>query len=221
MRRYIMPEGSPEPANGTKDFLLTEFDLLKEMRASGIAQSENQLKFFITIVSGTTAVLAVLAQLGKKDLMDVSLPLVIPLFVVGVLVFIRLIEAHISITVYTRGLNRIRRYFLDNDRTIEKYLILPVSDDTPTFGRIGFLSTRISVAGLTALATIINSALAFAFFSILSYRVWSILCVAVIVGVLGFLLSIVAHHLYNERQTRNASNKVGVEFPENEKGAQP
>jgi len=202
------------------DFLLAEYGLLKDLRASLITQNENRLNYYITVVSGVAAVTALIFKVydTTEAFYFAALPVSFLLLLLGATIFGRLIETHISITIYARGLNRIRRYFLDNDHRIANYLMLHVFDDRPRFGALGFLSTKTTRLGLSVVPFLINSTL----IGILTGFSTSLLFqfqipASFVIGLITFSLTLVAHYGYYNHQIKKArkvfSKDFGIKFP--------
>jgi hypothetical protein len=221
-KESVMTEGNSRPENGTKDFLLAEYELLKDLRANLQTQTENRMNFFMLIVSGTIAVLAGIAQsnggIEHAVLHNASLVVIFSLLLFGLQTFLRFIEVNISSTTYTRGLNRIRRYFLDRDQSIANHLILPTIDDVPKFGEIGFRSSKLSVIGVigfTGTIIVINSLLAGTFLGMLMLESWNFLGTFVVVTLLVFFLQC----CYYARRMKKAAKVENVtpKFPSSKK----
>lgn len=72
--------------------------------------------------------LALVSQMTSisTSFLVIALILTFLLFSLALITFARLIDGHISLTLYTRGMNRIRRFFVDIDGSIKDYLLLPV-----------------------------------------------------------------------------------------------
>jgi hypothetical protein len=198
-------------------FLLAEYELLKDSRASVTAQGENRARFFVAIVSATVAVMALLPDelLNATDVFYFATSVVVSLLLVfGWLTFARLVEAHISNTKYTRGLNRIRRYFLEADSRIADYLMLPINDDFPVFGKVGSLSTKVIKSGLSTMIAVINSILAGVLLCLIAFWIFRasvLLCL--IIGLLASPVAFVFHYWHYDRQMKKARESISVKFP--------
>lgn len=139
------------------DFMLAEYQTMRDLRAGLISLGENRVNYFLVFVSGAIALvgLGLVERFSEATLNLVVTALLAGLFLLGLLTFARMVERSIRITSYSRGMNRIRRYFVEQHPHIDKYLILPTDDAQPPF--------RESRGGLPMTVAFMDSALAGAF----------------------------------------------------------
>lgn len=149
----------------SQEFMLKEYDLLKDFRELIVHQVDNRVNLYLKMFSTVIASIPVLSifvenpqnVVNNKLLSTILIIVSMLLLYFGVLSFYRVIEGHISIINYTRAINRIRRYFLDNDQNIKKYLAMPVTDNVPKYGTYGFSSVKTINVGATSLIMTLNA----------------------------------------------------------------
>jgi len=203
-----------------REFLIAEYEALREARSAVLATSDNRANFFLASVSGATVVLALIGQLsGMGDIFIISSLTILPLLLlIGIFVFIRVIESHIANYIYVRGMNRIRRYFSEISPNIQKYLILPTYDDVPIFKSSGFNPSKLSgrLFDLTGVLALINSFITSIFLgglTTLYFRQFTPL--VIIAGLLIFVVVFVSHMIYESKRLDKAERETVVNFPKN------
>lgn len=148
--------------NTPEEFLMAEYTTLKEFRASQLEQSQNRFNFFLALVSGALAIIALVNDRNNAF----STPTffvgtgitALSLLYLGIVTYRRIVQTHIRMVEYTRGMNRIRRYFVENYPEIMPYLTFSSDDTRPKLGALGSLT--ISATGLTSMVMFINTVLA-------------------------------------------------------------
>jgi hypothetical protein len=194
-----------------RDFMLAEYSLLKDLRASVLQQTDRRLNFHFTSVSGVIAALALMRQfIEQNDLfLLVSVVLLFILFLMGIMTYDRMIQGHISITRYTRSINLIRRYFVSQHKNIGGYISNPISGDEPKFGNIGFVSggkaPKINKIGLTAMTMLLNSfVVSMILLVVVQFIFQTNFVVNVLVGLVSFGISLAVHDTYLRKTMRKA-----------------
>ena len=144
------------------DFLLAEYAMLRDLRQDTISHGESRLNFFLATVSGALVGIPLINQVSvdKDIILFVNSTIIIGLFILGLITFGRLVQRSVRVIIYTRGLNRIRRYFVDQGLAIQKYLILSINDDHPAFEQTGDLPKAATLLDVTAPVAAINSVIA-------------------------------------------------------------
>lgn len=205
-----------KPANPEQDLqiMISEYSLLKDLRSGIVSHIDSFVKFYFSLVSAIGAVVALVSQItGTNTVFFMSVAtLCFFQFVLGIVTFNRIVEGHISITTYTRGLNRIRRFFVDVGN-IQEYLSMPINDDVPKFGQAGFSGKNVKLIGLSTAIAIINSV----FFAILIGMVNLSLVVNIQLNVLiscvVFIAAVLLHfRVYNVR-AKLAEKNYAVKYP--------
>ena len=185
-------------------FLLEEFQLIWNLRDSAMRHSESRVNVFFALVTviGGAAVWIFRDQLCADDSFIALSILNFFLLLIGILSYIRLIESHVSIVIYTRGLNRIRGFFKKNSTKsfMDRVLILSPYDDQPEFGGFGFSSFKVYFLGLAGLMVVLNFSLVGTFLylilhliNVCSFLVTLILIASMII-LSGFLQIAYAKH---------------------------
>lgn len=170
-------------------FLLDEYATLREFRQNTVTLRETRLNFFLAIISGAIVGLALLNQLSASGLAEIvnflTGVIMLGVFWIGLITFNTTIAANFRVVEYTRGMNRIRRYFVEQHTAIEKYVALPLSDQIPSFGdKMPMMTALINsliggtgislfahaVMGLATIGIYLVGALIFAIFLIGQYR---------------------------------------------------
>lgn len=145
-----------------EDFLVAEYETLKEFRKSQVDQAQNRFNLFLVLVSSAVGIIALVTDAQDTRATSaffISVALTsLALLYLGIVTFRRIIQNHIHTTTYTRGLNRIRRYFVERYPEIEQYLTFPTREDYPRFKAMGSLT--IAATGLTGMVIFLNAVLA-------------------------------------------------------------
>jgi hypothetical protein len=192
-------------------FLLTEYEALRELRAHELDRGEARVNAFLTIVSVVAGLSALTTQFPLAPVVTQSLLVAVScgILLLGLPIHYRLVRRAVLVTTYTRGMNRIRRYFTEFAPQIERYLILPISDDTPKYvrkgaGRKGYRILVAAILGIDA---------AFLVFMVLSYfRVLNIV-VNILFGIAIFLSTFLWLNHYSDHRLRQAELKADIQFP--------
>lgn len=200
----------------TKDFLLAEYQLLKEMRDRVITRGEERIRFYFSLLSGSGALIAFFPQFFSvsQGFYIIILLVLSALLVFGILTLERLVSGHIAARIYARGINRIRRYFVDNDSSITKHLILPFTDDTPELGVIGFNEKKGASTGNFSMMLYMNTILvAVMGVIILTQFIQVQFLYTLIIIVTLCLFSVLLHLRYYASQIQKIGKKITVNFP--------
>jgi hypothetical protein len=134
-----MSEHAPPPAGGEVptpsayrvQFLTTEHWSLLATRSLSWNESFSRTGMFLTLLTGAVVALALVAQatdFGPGFMLFALLTLPVVLFV-GIATFVRLVEVNIEDTVWTLGMNRLRRAYLEMDPGLEPWLITGWTED--------------------------------------------------------------------------------------------
>jgi hypothetical protein len=190
--------------------------MLRNLRQDIVALGESRFNFYLASVSGVFVGFSFLYQSGMRvEILFYAASLgTLGLLCVGFVVFGRLVERSISVIVYTRGMNRIRRYFVEIEPKIEPHVILGTTDDSPFFGTVGHMSRGSWAIEVTAPVAIINSSLLSIFFFILS-RETSIFPIHsdVMLGVFLSFVAFFAQIYYQKMRMDSVEKKTRICFP--------
>lgn len=208
-QKHIQPE--------TLNFLLSEYEVLKESISTEISLGETRINMFITITSGAVVLLTLMSHLAKDDITIfyiTSTSILLSLLLLGLCIFARLIDRDIMLVIYTRGMNRIRHFFVEQEPSIVKYLILPIFDDTPKFYR-SRTKRRVGLRHLTAIINgLIAAFLTYTLFALV-FHVSSVSWQRIIVSVLSFVIVISLQEIYARSRLRSAEDSTKSQFPTN------
>jgi len=115
------------------EFMLAEYATLRELRLSLDSLGESRMNFYLAAISGSVVGLGLLNQLSalSKTTFFINAAVIVGLFFFGTITFARMLQRTVKIVEYTRGMNRIRRYFAEKNPDITQYLWLSLYDDRP------------------------------------------------------------------------------------------
>lgn len=211
-----------QPAEELTDFMLAEYELILNFRQNLVAHAESRVNFFMATVSGAVVALGLLndSSISPEKAYLISGFILVGLFLFGFALYAQLVVRSIGVVQYTRGLNRIRRYFTERHPSSRKYLTLPSTDVKPSFSGIGigqFLSDFGPLFGLPQLVSIINS-----FIGGTGLAIWTVQVPIVISGwsvdpaIAGGILVCVLflfHHAYYYGKVKRANSSFRARFP--------
>jgi hypothetical protein len=112
-------------------FMTTEHFTLQTARGVANAEITSRLQLYLGTLSSAIIALALTAQLSGlgfafRGFALVLLPVV---FFLGVVTHGRLLQVNAEWRLYGQGMNRIRHYFLELAPEMERYFVLPATDD--------------------------------------------------------------------------------------------
>lgn len=213
------PSGSDPGGMLTSIFLLCEFEALEQARTVVISIRDRQLNLYVILASILVTAIVLghaIAQPFTRSAFSVSVGTGLLVFAIfGLILAYRAAQAQLSATMYLRGMNRIRRYFLEQDEAISKYLVLPINDDIPRFGEVFYDAGPLSrIFGIDILAFVNAGAvlcgaclLVFEALPTVDRRASVALCV--LFAATWLRMQLVLHR----SQTRQAESRFLAEFP--------
>jgi hypothetical protein len=200
---------------------LEEYATLRERRQSLDQLGEGRVNFFLATISGTFVGLALLSQpsIVQETIHFISGAIIVGLLWIGFTIFARVVHRSVQLILLDSGMNRIRRYFVDRNPEVEKYLSFPIYDDKPSLQYSIIKEGQYSLRGLPPLVAIINSIIALVgtvLFSRVIIDVNNVL--SLVCGVIVFGLVITAQYRYivNQMRTEARSQREKVRFPARE-----
>lgn len=111
--------------------LTTEHFTLQGARSATVSDSSGRASLYLSTLSGT---LLALSLLGNAT--DLGVPFVVAALVLaptliflGIVTFVRVLESGLEDSLYARGINRIRHYYLEVAPELKPYFILSDRDD--------------------------------------------------------------------------------------------
>jgi hypothetical protein len=130
------PQG-PEGGGGEPDpqalltILTTEHFTLQGARGSTISESSARAALYVGAVSSALIALGFIAQTSELGMAFDAFALVMlpTLYVLGVLMFVRLVETSVENLLYGQAINRIRAYYRSVAGRQARYLLLTGHDD--------------------------------------------------------------------------------------------
>jgi len=204
--------------NRAAQFLTTEHFTLQTARSATIADSSSRASLFMSTLSSAIIALALVGQLSQAGAVFNVFALLLfpPLFFLGLVTFIRVLQSAIADLVYIRGINRIRHFYLEQAPQIRPYFILSASDDTGGAAdhvKISRWQWFITTAGTIM---VINSLLV-GVFTGLGLRAITVLPLVwlILSGLLSFAVSLALHFIYQDRQWSAALKRMPPAFPRN------
>lgn len=202
----------------TVQFMIAEYEALRDSRNTILETIDRRVNYFLTAVSGATVALTLIGQLSgmSESFLFSSLIVLSLLFLLGTFLFLRAVEIHIANYVYVRGMNRVRRYFVDSAPDLKRYLILPVSDDVPAFNTVGFFLSKAPsrIIDLTSMIAAISSFIASVAVTGGAALYFSLpTSVSLSIGLLVFIVVFSIYRVYENGRLRRAERATPVEFP--------
>ena len=203
-------------------FMTTEHFTLQTARGVANAEISARLQLYLGTLSSALIALALTAQLtglgfAFRAFALVLLPVV---YFLGVVTHGRLLQVNAEWRLYAQGMNRIRHYFLEVAPQMERYLVLPATDDPwATLAAVGIRSggnpwwQALLTAG--AIIVVVNSVLAGVFAGLLwrSVAGSSGPVPLALSAAVGFLVSLGSLGLYGQRAFRRDLEASPVVFP--------
>lgn len=223
-----VPRGSdaaaPEPGEGPTDvpelaqYAAAEHFTLQAARVATTTEAVGRATVFLGSVSGVVLALAFIGQVSNLDQPFPLFALVLlpPLLFAGLVTFVRVLESAIEYMVYERGMNRIRRLFVERAPELRDYLILSTHDDTiGTLSNTGagpsFRQMFLTTAGLVA---VVDSVIAASLAAVIAGTVVRASAVTTLVaGALAFVIILACHQIYQYVTWRRYERRIPVRFP--------
>jgi hypothetical protein len=111
--------------------LTTEHFTLQTARSATIMETNGRSALFLSTVSSAVVALAFIGQVADvgQPFFLFALAVLPTLFLLGLLTYLRLAQSAGEDLLYSRAINRIRRYYLDLDSTAPSWFLLGGHDD--------------------------------------------------------------------------------------------
>ena len=199
--------------------LTTEHFTLQGARSATISDSSGRASLYLGTLSGT---LLALSLLGNAT--DLGVPFVVAALVLaptliflGIVTFVRVLESGLEDSLYARGINRIRHYYLEVAPELKPYFVLSDRDDMDgVLTNMGLApGGRLQVFFTTAgMIGVINSVLVGAFVGGLTrLALGEDLRVIFAAATLGFGVSAWAHLQFQRRAWVRFGDRHPSRFP--------
>jgi len=199
--------------------LIAEHNNLQAIRSGTIYESAGRTTLYLGAVSSSIVALAFIGQISAMGNAFTLFALILlpSLIFLGVVTFIRMYQTGTEDMVASRGINRIRHYYVEVAPDLEKYFILSTHDDMrgmlQNMGvqKQGWWQLFISTHGLVG---VINSILAAVFGGLVAAVFLSgTLPVSIVVGVMVFVISEYLHFRYQSTAYQASEASLKVLFP--------
>jgi hypothetical protein len=208
-------------------FMTTEHFTLQTARAVANAEITSRLQLYLGTLSSSIIALALTAQLSGLGFAFRAFALVLlpVVFFLGVVTHGRLLQVNAEWRLYGQGMNRIRHYFLELAPEMERYFVLPASDDPwVTLAAIGVRTggnpwwQALLTAG--SMIVVVNSVLAGVVGGLLWRSVVGPSGPLPLAAAVGFVVSLVSQGIYGQRAFRRDLEASTVVFPAGPAGRQ-
>jgi hypothetical protein len=214
---------SEQQLNRAAQFLTTEHFTLQTARASTIADSSSRASLFMSTLSSAIIALALVGQISQAGTIFNAFALLLfpPLFFLGLVTFVRVLQLAVADWAYLRGINRIRHFYLENAPQAHKYFFLSAgddtlsaSDDTASAVRQPVISRRQWFLTTAGTIMVINSLLLGVFTGLALRAFFDLPPVWLITGGLAtFAVCLALHFIYQDRQWSAAAKRMPPVFP--------
>jgi hypothetical protein len=201
-------------------FMTTEHFTLQTAKSATVAEANGRATLFLSTVSSAVVALAFIGQVSGMGRAFFLFGLVLfpSLLFLGFVTFERAIQTAIENMIHSRGINRIRHYYLELAPEVRRYFIHSAHDDVPgALHNMGIVPSSsewqhfVTNAGMIA---VINSVLAGVFAGLLAGLAssWPIY-VSGGLGIAAFALSVAAHRRYQLNKYKEFEPRLKILFP--------
>ena len=173
------------------DAMLAEHERISTLYLYNREVGEKRTSVYMTIISLGAMILLGIAQFqgDATVVIEPGIVFLIGIIILGILTFQRLVERRIRAIEYLRAINRIHRYFVDEDPSLQRYYYWPSNDDFPDVDKKVIIS-----AGLSDIIAFLNSLFSGILFVIFEFLLTpfffhiAIIAGGIIVGVIVWFL---------------------------------
>jgi hypothetical protein len=155
-------ETSPDPQ--AAQFLTTEHFALQGSRAATISDSNGRSSLFVSTLSSSLVALGFIGQASRmgETFLIFAFVLLPTLLFLGLVIFERLLQSAIEDTLYARGINRIRHFYLERAPATQPYFVLSDRDDNAgVMGNMGIERSNLQVLLTNAgMISVVNGVIA-------------------------------------------------------------
>lgn len=201
-------------------FLTTEHFTLQTAKSATVAEANGRATLFLSSVSSAVVALAFIGQVSGIGTAFFIFGLVLfpSLLFLGFVTFERAIQTAIENMLLSRGINRIRHYYLETAPEVKKYFIQSANDDIDgalyNMGIVPNTSAWQHFVTNAGMISVINSILAGVFSGMITRFALSLdtyFCAGI--GIIIFILSAYLHHVYQMRKYVNFESGMEILFP--------
>ena len=205
MTRNILETRDP-----STEAMLAEHERLADLYLHNAEMGERRTSLYLTVISAGAAVFLGIAQFGAEmsSLLWPGIGFLAGLLVIGLVTFQRLIERRIRAAEYLRAINRVHRYFVENDPSLEPFFYWPPCDDVPSFAGNGQALT-----GLRDVIAVLNSIFVGILIAVIGLALWPALhrAITIPLGLVAGVLAWLLHHRYETRCCARAERE-GIQY---------
>jgi hypothetical protein len=193
-----MASRTPETLDPSTEAMLAEHERLAGLYLHNAEMGERRTSLYLTVISAGAAVFLGIAQFGAEidSLLWPGIGFLAGMLVIGLVTFQRLVERRIRAAEYLRAINRIHRYFVQNDPALEPYFYWPPCDDVPSFA-----GTRQALTGLRDVIAVLNAIFVGILLVVVGLVLWPTLHRAIVIP-LGLVLGAAAWLLHDRYEAR-------------------
>lgn len=218
----------PGPDKTTQEqilqFMTTEHFTLQTAKSATVAEANGRATLFLSTVSSAVVALAFIGQVSGigEAFFLFGLVLFPSLFFLGFVTFERAIQTAIENMIHSRGINRIRHYYVELAPEIRPYLIHSTHDDVAgALYDMGIVPSNsewqhfVTNAGTVA---VINSVLAGVFAGMFSKFATPLsLYASAGLGIVVFAVSVAMHRRYQTNKYVEFEKQLAIRFPSDSK----
>jgi hypothetical protein len=192
----------------TTQFMLQEIQIAFERWKHTDQIDEVRINSFLTLTAAALGVILLLLQLQASLIEILNAGIIVFLFawLIGTVIFRMILKSNEVITKFIRIQNRARRYFIELDSSIDKYLDYPISDDIPRFNRTSGKRNLILVIVSVFFGLLIGDIFSIANGFIISWE-------GLTIGGIGFLIHLGGLEYITVRMLRQLDKDFDVRFP--------
>jgi hypothetical protein len=215
---FATPQAKAGPH--TLQILTTEHWSLLASRSMGYTEAMSRAAIFVAALSGAVVSLALVGQATDFGSGFVAFALVLLPVVcfLGVTTLLRLAQVNLEDAHWVQGMNRIRHAYLELEPQLEPYFVTSAYDDAPgilqsTFGGPGRPLPIQPIVAIPGVVAVVDSVVAGATLGIASYGLDLGSAVSLMVGAVGFVVSIVLFAAWARRWIARSDAGFVSRFP--------
>jgi hypothetical protein len=215
------PVSAPDASPAMRLQILTaEHASLSATRSLAWNESFTRASMFLTTVSGSIVALALVGQSsGFTDTFALFGVVILPVVLfVGVATFLRMGASNFNDAQCVIGMNRIRAGYLEFAPDMERFFVMGTHDDiagiSTTMGILPGRSALVHVLAATPMVvSVVNSVIAAAIVALVALLLHVITGVVLLLGVVTFLLVLVAHARFGHGEMTRGQASARPQFP--------
>jgi hypothetical protein len=206
-----------EVPDAVVQFLATEHFALQTAKTTTTTEINGRMQSYLSLLSAVILALAFIAQVTEMSSTFYGFALVLlPLvYFLGVTTMERVDQIWNEWMLYQMGMNRIRHFYLEVAPELERYFVLPTTDDrTSTLAPTGVERSRWNwMTGISGMIAAVNSLVAGVLAGLTAHQAGAPAVVAWPAGVLGFAVSLMLLRTMELRARRRHQTLIKPEFP--------